>query len=57
MEYLEAFPAWSREHHILLPRGAEQLQEEIEDLASDCREAESDSKALAILEQYVAAKR
>lgn len=57
MELLEIFPAWSRDRHVLFPGGAELLREEIDDLATDCRKAQSDSESLAILEQYVAVKR
>lgn len=57
MEFLETFPDWNRDRHILFPGGAELLREEIGDLASDCRQAQSDSEALVLLEQYVAVKR
>ena len=40
MEFLETFPAWRRDRHILFPGGAELLLEEVDDLASECRKAQ-----------------
>ena len=57
LEELEIVPEWNSERDFLCAGGAKQLRKEIDDLARECREARSDSKALKVMEGYLRKRR
>ena len=57
LEQLGIVQGWNSESDVLVEGGAEQLREEVDDLARDCAEAQSDRKAFKIMEQYLTRRR
>lgn len=57
LEELEIVPEWDSDRDFLSNGGAKRLRKEVDDLARECREARSDSKALNIMEDYLRKKK